>query len=387
VATPQDRLHDALVSLRFLLQMEVLAQLNNPEDKNEVMLFLKFVINLLPEQTHDPFLRFLVFVNSVDKVNSADVDTAALDAFGDEYSNWMVCGVSSSDVSTRGGGAKKMDGLFSRAQEGYLCGLWMLFHYLTVAAEERFILSITEVLSSSTVDAVTVTTLDVMANVRLCVDKFFNCRHCRLHFLDNFSQCKFGRCDIKKSQFDKLQSWLWHFHNYVTHSILHYHLSPDNREDGTEAYYKHVVSWPDHRKCSSCYEVPDVVSKHSAVPVNKFLREAYWSKSWKLCTIREYKPEYEHALQNPFSSSSSSFSSSSPKRQTGSTTALHPVMSSSVPSSLSETHPESQEDTFFTLGIISLVGIFLMVLIALFLSCKKRSKPYSSAAFRRGRYL
>ena len=44
ISNPQDRLHDALTSLRFLLQMEILTQLNDPEEKNDVMNFLKFVI-------------------------------------------------------------------------------------------------------------------------------------------------------------------------------------------------------------------------------------------------------------------------------------------------------------------------------------------------------
>ena len=373
VTTAPDRLHDALVSLRFLLQMEVLPLLNNPESKQEVMLFLKFVIDLLPEHHQDPFLRYFVYLqNSADAITAKDVDAAAKDAFGDHYGNWLVCGAASKVVS------KKTDGLFVRAQDGYLCGLWMLFHYLTVAAEERFILSITEVLSTSTVDTLTVTALDVMRNIHLCVDKFFNCRHCRLHFMDTYAKCEFGRCEIQKSQFDKLQTWLWDFHNFVTHSILHYHLSPENQRDGTENYYKYTVSWPDHDRCTACYDVREASKyTHSTRPANKNIREAYWEPSWKLRSLHDYKPEFAHALLNPFSSSSSS--SSSGRR---------PVLASQVLANNHSTGHES-EDTFITLGVVSLVGICVMITMAFFLACRHKNKSshhYSSAAFRRGRY-
>ena len=358
--------------------MEVLTQLNKPEEKNEVMDFLKFVITLLPGQYQDPFLRFLVYLNNVDTVSSADVDAAALDAFGDEHNDWSICGVVAGSSVRR----KVSEGLFSRAQDGYLCGLWMLFHYLTVAAEERFMLSISEVLSSSAPSPVTITAIDVMENIRLCVDKFFNCRHCRLHFLENYSKCLFGRCDIEKSQFDKVQKWLWEFHNFVTQSILHWHLSPENREDGTENYFKNEVSWPHYKTCSSCYSEQET-RKHSTITASMYIRNAYWDKSWKLHTLRDYKPEYAHALRNPFASSKTL---SKGQESHPAISALHQVSSTIVTSSSSNEVHKSNEETLFTLGIVSSVGVLLMVVIAFYLSFRKKSNYYSANTLKRGRY-
>lgn len=376
ISTPQDRLHDALTSLRFLLQMEILTQLNDPEEKNDVMNFLKFVINLLPDKHQDPFLRFLVYLHNVDTMTSGDVDAAALDAFGDDYSNWVVCGMNEGEV------AKKAQGLFAHAQEAYLCGLWTLFHFMTVAAEERFIMSISEVLSSN-VDVVTITALDVMNNIHLCVDKYFNCRHCRLHFLDTYSKCYFGRCDVKKADFDKLQFWLWNFHNFVTQSIMQYHLSSEEKVDGTENYYKNMVNWPDLRNCASCYGVLDV-PKHDSLPIIKFVRESYWDKSWKLRTIRDYKPEYPHAMRNPFEKSVASLSRRSQR------VAGHDITTTSLTSAVSSEElkisPESNEGNesgLMTFGALSLIGIFFLVLVSLFMSCRKKS---NHLPFKRGRY-
>lgn len=354
-ASPQERLHDALVSLRFLLQMEVLSQLNSPEEKQQVVNFLSFVISLLPEHSQDPFLRLLVYIRGVNVVTSLDIDAAAIDAFGSEYSDWVVCGASSpvAVVSVASGvGRKRGAVLFSKAQDGYLCGLWMLFHYMTVAAEERFVLSIAEVLSSSTVDTVTVTTIDVMDNILMCVDKFFNCRHCRLHFLETYTSCQFGRCEVKKSQFDALQRWLWYFHNFVTESILHHHLGKE-KPDGIENYYKHIVHWPDGRSCVDCYEYDQGDSSHrqSQKAINKYLQKSYWDPTWKLRTMHNYTPQLAHALHNPFQPADG----------------IHPALD--VSRTTSNTH---YDDTLFSLGAVSLMGILLLVMTVAVLSYTRR---------------
>lgn len=74
-----------------------------------------------------------------------------------------------------------------------------------------------------------------MSRIRLIVDRFFSCQHCRDHFLDGFDRCLFGRCN-KVPEWKDVTLWLWRFHNGASSRIL-----------GEPIY------WPPLATCPKCY--------------------------------------------------------------------------------------------------------------------------------------
>jgi hypothetical protein len=62
---------------------------------------------------------------------------------------------------------------------GYTCGLWTLFHMVTLAAPRAGL-----------------TPREATGAIRNYVEHFFGCAHCRDHFLALYDGCDFGRCDV-----------------------------------------------------------------------------------------------------------------------------------------------------------------------------------------------
>lgn len=96
--------------------------------------------------------------------------------------NWRVCGVVpsvspySSNTISLSKPSKLLENeadheLFDSSRTGYPCGLWMLFHYLTVASQHN------SANGDSNVPGISAT--DVMSFIRLTVERLFNCRICR----------------------------------------------------------------------------------------------------------------------------------------------------------------------------------------------------------------
>jgi len=76
---------------------------------------------------------------------------------------------------------------------------------------------------------------DAMHAIRSLVDKFFSCQDCRMHFLQHFDACDFGRCDADNPSWKQTSLWLWRFHNAVTARV----------HPGRSA-------WPSQKDCPNC---------------------------------------------------------------------------------------------------------------------------------------
>eukprot|EP01034_Spumella_vulgaris_P024061 gene24061-30360_t len=146
----------------------------------------------------------------------------------------------------------------SDSTTGYTCGLWMLFHYVTVASAELSLhprVAPTNATSTDSKsakksrkdkkkkkttpkpsDADTAITTDsesdidtpqeqtatfVMESIYGVVAETFKCGMCRDHFMSHYSGCKFQRCEISANDFTLLQMWLYHLHNFVTYGVYH----------------------------------------------------------------------------------------------------------------------------------------------------------------------
>ncbi|KAJ0065077.1 hypothetical protein NL108_005546, partial [Boleophthalmus pectinirostris] len=108
---------------------------------------------------------------------------------------------------------------------GYPCGVWTLFHVLTVQA-----------LNSGTSDR-----LEVLTAMREYVRAFFGCRECAQHFE---SMAQESLYDVTTSSSAVL--WLWSRHNHV-----------NNRLAGalSEDPYFPKIQWPSPEMCPRCHTV------------------------------------------------------------------------------------------------------------------------------------
>ncbi|KAH7298248.1 hypothetical protein KP509_25G033600 [Ceratopteris richardii] len=107
---------------------------------------------------------------------------------------------------------------------GYSCGLWLLFHAISVRVEDR--------LSSA-----------AFRTICSFVDNFFTCKECREHFLEFCSSAK-----MKVSSRRQLVLWLWNAHNEVNERVGKVEASLGT---GDPKFVKEL--WPTQTLCKSCW--------------------------------------------------------------------------------------------------------------------------------------
>lgn len=111
---------------------------------------------------------------------------------------------------------------------GFTCGLWFLFHYLTVQAAE----------SENSNDP-----LEVLQAVHGYVKYFFGCSDCSSHFQSMAVHKKIWNVTTK----DDAILWLWMAHNTVNKRL---------RNDVTEDATFPKIKYPSPEMCPSCRRVP-----------------------------------------------------------------------------------------------------------------------------------
>jgi len=157
--------------------------------------------------------------------------------------------------------------------DGYTCGLWELFHVMTVGLSERMLLG-HEIDS----DFSTSRAADVLRNY---VASFFGCSECQKHFLSMYDSCSFDRCSRLTNDipFDvsplehwrELPLWLWEVHNDVNVRLMKEKAKRDGR---TVSHMDEIaVQWPSREECGLCWRDD---SSWDSVTVYSFLRHSYW---------------------------------------------------------------------------------------------------------------
>lgn len=111
---------------------------------------------------------------------------------------------------------------------GFTCGLWFLFHYLTVQAAE----------SENSNDP-----LEVLQVVHGYVKYFFGCSDCSSHFQSMAVQKKIWNVATK----DDAILWLWMAHNTVNKRL---------RKDVTEDPVFPKIKFPSTEMCTTCRREP-----------------------------------------------------------------------------------------------------------------------------------
>ena len=137
---------------------------------------------------------------------------------------------------------------------GYTCGLWMLFHTLSVRMP--------------------MSTADENDGVRLMqvlegyIRHFFQCSDCAEHFLEELQGADARTVSSKRDAV----LWLWRTHNRVSERLVREDAEGTNPQDPV---YKHV-QWPLQEVCGTCY---DSTGGWNEEGVLKFLSAQYYGLS------------------------------------------------------------------------------------------------------------
>lgn len=162
------------------------------------------------------------------------------------------------------GCAKESSG--SSGDQGYTCGLWSLFHTVTLGAVDHN----TAALQSSSVLA----TFDVARTMRDYVDSFLSCVVCRTHFVQTFdANCGQGKkssrlCPLSSrvveedpSEWNELPLWLVRTHNAVNERLLRERSERLGQE--LSAVDIQAVQWPSRQVCPLCWTTTTIVGKNA----------------------------------------------------------------------------------------------------------------------------
>jgi thiol-disulfide isomerase/thioredoxin len=137
---------------------------------------------------------------------------------------------------------------------GYTCGLWNLFHIVTVGVTEWNKLS--NKLSLPDL-SMTIGLEEAAVTIRNFVENFFGCEECRKNFMAAFDSCSHDRCTrfnsnaTSMSEWMELPLWLFETHNSVNARLL--------REEGErEEFYPTKQDeinerWPAQENCLDCW--------------------------------------------------------------------------------------------------------------------------------------
>jgi len=154
---------------------------------------------------------------------------------------------------------------------GYPCGLWSLFHIVSIGVVERH----KAVLGSRE----EVSTQHVALTLRNYIENFFACEACRQYFTDMHDSCGFDHCKrFKQSlQLPSEESWgqfaLWLFevHNDINMKLIEEEWKREGKD--VSELKSNLALWPSQEECPGCRDKngkwdKDVVLKH--------LKKSYW---------------------------------------------------------------------------------------------------------------
>lgn len=154
---------------------------------------------------------------------------------------------------------------------GYTCGLWELFHIMTVGLVEF------NAMETADDDYPYYRTGDAAKTLRNFIENFFDCEVCRTHFLAAFDSCAYNGCDRlvnypgEMGDWMHFPMWLHEFHNGVNVRLMK---ERAEREGWTPKPEDELaVQWPPRKDCPMCW------LKDGSPELNNiylFLRLTYW---------------------------------------------------------------------------------------------------------------
>lgn len=155
---------------------------------------------------------------------------------------------------------------------GYSCGLWELFHILSIGLVEYNHL----ILGDD--DWTTSRTQDAAETLRDFIEHFFGCEVCRLNFLHAFDACANDRCNRLSTNAGEYEDWkefpmwLYETHNAVSARLLKERAEQEGKPVPTKHHLVNV-QWPSQRDCPQCWHGD---GRWDPDKVFIYLRLVYW---------------------------------------------------------------------------------------------------------------
>lgn len=150
----------------------------------------------------------------------------------------------------------------------YPCGLWTLFHTLTVQASVKNLEGFSGV-----------QVLEIIAGY---VKNFFGCTDCSKHFMEMAASIK-----NNVSSYDDAVLWLWSAHNQVNQRLA---------GDVTEDPMYPKILFPLKVHCETCHD--DNSGDWNRDEVLKYLKKMYSSISIQQKPVENIKPEYQNIISS-----------------------------------------------------------------------------------------
>ncbi|CAM9355093.1 unnamed protein product [Ectocarpus sp. 12 AP-2014] len=225
------RIEDAAVSVRFVLRNEVFTQGTSLDEERmgALLSFLDLLATTFPGKMNRASFRSL----ATDLRQDPSLNDIA--RWDKRIGNFHI------GSFAPGKGDNWPAANIERGTETYVShytsGLWSLFHLLSVSEAPM-----------------RQNPYAVMEGIASFVDNFFRCEVCRSHFMDMYSTCDNGRCDIPKpanvrgqhtSQGEPaLALWVWRAHNTVNARLA---------LEGDEEVGPYEGLWPSAKACKQCW--------------------------------------------------------------------------------------------------------------------------------------
>jgi len=154
---------------------------------------------------------------------------------------------------------------------GYTCGLWELFHTVTIGIVQWNIMAHERM-----------STLDAAEILKDYIENYFTCDECRKNFITMYDACQFQRCERLSSnesydeimEWKQLPLWLWETHNDVNVRLM----NEERAEKGLgKATFEEEqkARWPSKVFCSKCWLDGGGWNEEE---VYMYLRSHYWPR-------------------------------------------------------------------------------------------------------------
>jgi hypothetical protein len=164
--------------------------------------------------------------------------------------------------------------------EGYTCGLWKMFHVMTIGVVEYNKVAIAG-------DYLSVT--DVADILRDYIKTFFACEVCRRHFIHEYDTCSHDRCNRLKSTAKTINEWrelpLWLFEEHNAVNVRLRHEAAERKKEQVTTEDEIAVQWPSRQECPNCWLDNQ---RWDEEMIYGFLRLNYWYDQSILATRSPY---------------------------------------------------------------------------------------------------
>jgi hypothetical protein len=270
----QETYEDAHRSLVFALRNSIYASNDalSSTRRSTFKEFLQLLQKTAPgSASFQPLLK--VLLKDFNKIASTDVE---LNRILDE--NPLPTTTTTTTTTTSSSDTTTWSPACMQHGSGYTCGLWQLFHIITIGLVEWNVLSSME-------ESQMVVPHQAAETIRNFVAEFFQCEECKVHFLNEYDSCGHDRCNrlphdnTDKDKSDWIQFPLWF---YETHNGVNARLREERMERHEESPVTtpQDVLWPPMEACPKCWLSE---GRWDEEAVYSYLRLEYWCVCLCVC--------------------------------------------------------------------------------------------------------